>query len=100
MPGFKLFQFNLYYRDNELGEENYQATVVWGLPLGPLYYDGFLDWASARDNRASSLNLTSQLNWFSRKSKSKPFFWAQQHVIFCAQLTCSIGEPSDTTKQL
>jgi hypothetical protein len=47
---------------------SFQTTLVWGLPLGPLYYDGFLDYATGYDADAgfkveTSMNLTSQLKY-------------------------------------
>ncbi len=63
IPGFKFFKINLYHRNNEYGGNSYQTTLVWGVPLGPLYYDGFLDFATSRDNSENSMNLTSQLKY-------------------------------------
>lgn len=64
VPGFNFFQLNLYARNNERTDDNYQATFVWSIPLGPLDYGGFLDWASAPDQtRSTSFNLTSQLTY-------------------------------------
>lgn len=64
MPGFNFFQLNLYSRNNERTDNNYQATFVWSAPLGPLDYSGFLDWVTAADDsRSTSFNLTSQLTY-------------------------------------
>lgn len=63
VPYFDYVNVNLYYRNNEFGDNNYQTTVSWGLPLGPFYYDGFMDYATSRDNNESSMNLTSQLKY-------------------------------------
>ena len=63
MPYFDYFNVNQYYRNNEHGENNYQTTVTWGLPIGPLYYDGFMDYGTSRDNSESQMNLTSQLKY-------------------------------------
>jgi nucleoside-specific outer membrane channel protein Tsx len=54
---------NFYHRNNDQGDNNYQTTLVWGLPLGPLYYDGFIDYATSNDNKSTSMNFTSQLKY-------------------------------------
>lgn len=68
IPKFNYFQLNAYVRNNEDGDRSEQITLVWGLPLGPLYYDGFLDYATGVDNTMfgdteNQLNLTSQLKY-------------------------------------
>ena len=63
MPGFNFFQANLYSRNNDGYDTNYQATLVWGLPVGPLYYDGFMDYTTSNDQKEASMNLTSQLKY-------------------------------------
>jgi nucleoside-specific outer membrane channel protein Tsx len=63
VPHFDFFQASAFYRNNEFGDNNYQLTLVWGLPLGPLYYDGFMDWTTSTDQAESSMNLTSQLKY-------------------------------------
>ncbi|KPV94609.1 Nucleoside-specific channel-forming protein, Tsx [Pseudoalteromonas sp. P1-9] len=63
VPYFDFFNVNLYYRNNEHGDNNYQTTVTWGLPIGPLYYDGFIDYATSRDNSDAQMNFTSQLKY-------------------------------------
>lgn len=63
VPYFNYFNVNFYYRNNEHGDNNYQTTVTWGLPIGPLYYDGFMDYATRRDDKVSQMNLTSQLKY-------------------------------------
>jgi len=63
IPGFDFFQANVYHRNNEIGDNNYQTTLVWGLPLGPLYFDGFIDYASSNDELSTSFNMTSQLKY-------------------------------------
>ncbi|RUO78939.1 nucleoside-binding protein [Idiomarina tyrosinivorans] len=62
-PGFDYLNFNLYRRSNEFYESNYQLTTTWGLALGPLYYDGFIDWSSASNGHAAEMNFTSQLKY-------------------------------------
>ena len=73
IPGMKFTQLNLYRRQNDIGANNYQATLVWALPLQwggqQLLYDGFIDYSSAHGEKASSINFTSQLkipiqHWF------------------------------------
>ncbi|RTE87673.1 MULTISPECIES: nucleoside-binding protein [Gammaproteobacteria] len=69
VPGFSYFNVDLYRRNNDGGESNWQTTVVWGIPFAignsKWLYDGFMDWTSEvdDDNRAASMNLTSQLKW-------------------------------------
>lgn len=71
IPGFKYAQLNLYRRQNENTDDNWQATLVWGLPftLGNqvFLYDGFLDWANESDDQSEQMNLTSQLKWSLRQ---------------------------------
>lgn len=65
LPGFQYFQLNLYRRFNDVGENNWQLTPVWGIPfkVGSTrwLYDGFIDWTSGVDGAAHSFNFTSQL---------------------------------------
>ncbi|GAA6170434.1 outer membrane protein OmpK [Colwellia sp. KU-HH00111] len=68
LPIFKYFKVNLYYKNNGEGDANYQTTIAWALPLGPLFYDGFIDYATGVDNTASGdtkaqMNMTSQLKY-------------------------------------
>jgi len=64
MPGFTYFQANAYFRNNDFGDNSEQLTLVWGLPIGPLWYDGFMDYATSKggDSKAQ-MNLTSQLKY-------------------------------------
>ena len=73
IPGMKFTQLNLYRRQNDIGAHNYQATLVWALPLQfgqqPMIYDGFIDYSSAHGEKSTSVNFTSQLkfpiqHWF------------------------------------
>ena len=73
VSGFKFVQLNLYRRNNELGADNYQATLAWARPMQwgtqPVLYDGFIDYSSGHGEKAASLNFTSQLkfpiqHWF------------------------------------
>ncbi|MBL4909174.1 MAG: nucleoside-binding protein [Alteromonadaceae bacterium] len=63
IPHFNYFQLNFYRRNNELDKANYQMTLAWGIPLGSLYYDGFLDYATSTDIAKATLNFTSQLKY-------------------------------------
>ncbi|MBL4941945.1 MAG: nucleoside-binding protein [Colwellia sp.] len=63
VPGFSYFKADVYARSNDLGDNNAQLTVVWGIPIGPLYYDGFMDYATSTDTSEASMNLTSQLKY-------------------------------------
>jgi len=68
IPGFKYFKMNVYFKNNGDGDSNFQTTIVWALPIGPLIYDGFLDYATGVDNTAfgdtkAQMNMTSQLKY-------------------------------------
>lgn len=68
IPSFNYFQLNAYLRNNEDGDNSFQTTLVWGLPIGPFYYDGFLDYATGYDKdngteAETQMNLTSQLKY-------------------------------------
>ncbi|MCJ8318867.1 MAG: nucleoside-binding protein [Colwellia sp.] len=63
IPYFNFFKVNVYHRNNEHGDNNYQTTLAWAMPLGPLYYDGFIDYATSNDDNATSINFTSQLKY-------------------------------------
>ncbi|MFT7007164.1 MAG: nucleoside-specific outer membrane channel protein Tsx [Colwellia sp.] len=65
---FDYFQVNTYLRNNDDGDRSEQVTLVWGIPLGPLYYDGFMDYATGVDNTVNGdtktqMNFTSQLKY-------------------------------------
>ncbi len=63
VPGFDFVNLNLYKRNNDDSDNNYQTTISWGLPIGPLYFDGFMDYATSREGAKPSMNLTSQLKY-------------------------------------
>jgi len=68
ITAFDYFQVNAYYRNNGEGDSSEQLTLVWGLPVGPLYYSGFMDYATGVDNTAfgdteTQMNFTSQLKY-------------------------------------
>lgn len=63
IPHTKFFNVNLYHRNNEQGENNYQATLVWSVPLGDFVYDGFADITNSTDDQEASMNFTSQLKY-------------------------------------
>ena len=54
VPGFTFFDTNIYYRNNDLQDDNAQLTVAWGLPfsIGPvaMTFDGFFDYATATED--------------------------------------------------
>lgn len=63
IPYFSFFQLNIYHRNNAFGENNAQATIAWSIPLGPLDYSGFMDYATSTDASDTSINITSQLGY-------------------------------------
>lgn len=65
---FDFATLTLFARDNNDGDASMQATFVWGMPVGPLYYDGFIDLATGVDNTQfgdteMQMNFTSQLKY-------------------------------------
>ncbi|WP_221935052.1 nucleoside-binding protein [Catenovulum sediminis] len=60
---FKFLNVNIYRRFNEFGSDNMQVTLAWALPVGPFYYDGFIDFTNAKDNKSASQNFTSQFKY-------------------------------------
>jgi nucleoside-specific outer membrane channel protein Tsx len=69
VPGFQNLSLNAYQRLNDNYENNYQTTLVWGVPFAVagqnFMFDGFWDWATATDtdNKAATSNFTYQLKW-------------------------------------
>ena len=69
IPGFQNLSLNAYQRLNDNYENNYQTTLVWGVPFAiagqNFMFDGFWDWATAtdEDNKAATSNFTYQLKW-------------------------------------
>lgn len=68
VPGFNYVKATAFARDNQNGDNSFQLTLVWGLPVGPLYYDGFIDYATSVKNTAfgdteATMNFTSQLKY-------------------------------------
>lgn len=68
ITSFDYFKLNTYLRKNDDGDNSEQVTLAWGVPIGPLYYDGFMDYATDVDNTAfgdkeAQMNLTSQLKY-------------------------------------
>ncbi|XOV80963.1 MAG: nucleoside-binding protein [Aestuariibacter sp.] len=68
IPGFRYFQANFYLRNNEFAERTEQLTLVFAIPLGPLLWDGFIDFAGSGKNDlgqpfTASPNFTSQLKY-------------------------------------
>ena len=69
VPGFQNLSLNAYQRLNDNYENNYQTTLVWGVPFAiagqNFMFDGFWDWATAtdKDDKAATSNFTYQLKW-------------------------------------
>lgn len=63
IPGFDFFKANAYIRNNDGIDNGSQVTLSWGVPVGPLYYDGFIDYASSTDDTETHMNFTSQLKY-------------------------------------
>jgi len=72
IPGFQNLSLNAYQRLNDDGANNYQTTVVWGVPFNiagqDFKFDGFWDWATAtsassRNEKEATSNFTYQLKW-------------------------------------
>lgn len=69
IPGFQNLSLNAYQRLNDNYENNYQTTLVWGVPFAiagqNFMFDGFWDWATAtdKDNAAATSNFTYQFKW-------------------------------------
>lgn len=69
VPGFQNLSLNAYQRLNDNYENNYQTTLVWGVPFAVagqnFMFDGFWDWATAtdEDDKGASSNFTYQLKW-------------------------------------
>ncbi|MDO6428346.1 outer membrane protein OmpK [Thalassotalea sp. 1_MG-2023] len=63
LANFLYFKTNVYYKNNDFGDNNIQSTISWAVPIGPLMYDGFLDYMTATDNANAQMNFTSQLKY-------------------------------------
>jgi len=63
LPHFKFFKLNAYHRNNDGGDNGKQITMAWAVPIGPLTYDGFVDYVPSNDDKETSMNLTSQLKY-------------------------------------
>ena len=67
IPYFQYAQVNLYKVDNEAMPDDYQMTLVYGVPfkLGSedFLVDGFLDWSTAEEDYKSEMNWTTQWKW-------------------------------------
>ena len=67
IPYFQYAQINLYRADNDLWDNDFQFTFVYGIPvkLGSedFLIDGFLDWSTSEDTHASERNWTTQWKW-------------------------------------
>ena len=75
ISGFDFFKVSIYYRNNDGNQDNgEQITLSWGVPVGPLYYDGFIDFTPSTSDAETTMNFTSQLKYdlgshFSIKNK-------------------------------
>ncbi len=63
IPHFLYFNANVYHKNNDLGDNAIQTTLTWAVPIGPLMYDGFMDYVAASDTNHAHMNLTSQLKY-------------------------------------
>lgn len=67
VPKFQYVQLNFYRAENEKNDNDYQMTLVYGLPFKiggeEFLADAFLDWTTSEDDHASELNWTSQYKW-------------------------------------
>lgn len=67
IPKFQFVQLNFYRAENELKDNDYQMTLVYGLPFKiggeEFLADAFLDWTTGEKDHASELNWTSQYKW-------------------------------------
>lgn len=63
VPHFTFVNLNLYHRNNDASDNGQQITASWKLPIGPLIYDGFIDFVPSNDNKSTSYNFTSQLKY-------------------------------------
>ena len=66
IPGFNYVQLTGFHRNNERGDNSWQATLVWALPIGPLMYDGFIDYATHVDNIVPGTNGKTHMNFTSQ----------------------------------
>ncbi len=64
---FQYFKIDYYKRFNDNSPNNWQVTIVWGLPFkigdAEFLYDGFLDKTTSTSQRSADMNFTSQLKW-------------------------------------
>ncbi|MDG1752022.1 MAG: DUF5020 family protein [Thalassotalea sp.] len=63
IPHFTFVNLNIYHRNNDSNDNGQQITASWKLPIGPLTYDGFIDFVPSNDNKSTSYNFTSQLKY-------------------------------------
>ncbi len=89
IPHFKYFQLNAYVRNNDDGDNSFQTTLTWGVPIGPFYYDGFLDYATGYDADAgyeveTHMNLTSQFKYdiAPHIGYDRPFYLGVEYVYW------------------
>ncbi len=67
IPHTKYSKANVYYRNNDNRENNWQLTlnfaIPWQVKNQHFLYDGFIDWVPSANGVASSANVTTQLKW-------------------------------------
>ena len=63
VPHFKFVKVNFYQRNNDSSDNSQQMTLAWSLPVAGLTYDGFIDYVLSSDDKATSMNMTSQLKY-------------------------------------
>ena len=65
MPGFQYFKTNFYRVWNSETDDDYQTTVVWGMPMEfgstRILFDGYIDWSTAEDDHKSDFHFNPQL---------------------------------------
>ncbi|WP_286234920.1 outer membrane protein OmpK [Thalassotalea sediminis] len=63
VPNFLFFKTNIYHKNIDSSDNGIQTTLSWAVPIGPLVYDGFLDYVTATDDANAQMNFTSQLKY-------------------------------------
>jgi len=65
VPGMQYFKTSFYRVWNSETDDDYQTTVVWGMPMEfgatRILFDGYIDWSSAADDHESDFHFNPQL---------------------------------------
>ncbi|GLQ32563.1 outer membrane protein OmpK [Litoribrevibacter albus] len=65
LPGFKFFQTNFYYANNEQVEDDQQVTIAYGVPFSvgslDIMVDGYIDWSTGEEDHASDFHFNPQV---------------------------------------